>query len=142
MNLPIGSIIIWSGDLTTIPEGWQRCDGTNGTPNLNAKFIRGAASDGEVGTGGGSNSHTHTIASSGSESIASHNHFFSGSTQSGGTGTLYSGVQASFATAGHGHYFSNNTGNASSSHTHSVADALSADGQPPFVVYIYIMRIL
>lgn len=36
--LPIGSIIMYHG--TSIPEGWNICDGTNGTPNLIGKFIK------------------------------------------------------------------------------------------------------
>ncbi len=42
---PTGIIIDWSGLLADIPIGWQLCDGTNGTPNLIAKFIRGVATD-------------------------------------------------------------------------------------------------
>lgn len=70
-SLPAGSIIIWSGTIASIPEGWQLCDGTNATPDLRDKFIIGARTD-EAGTAktnitgaltksGGSISHTHTF---------------------------------------------------------------------------------
>lgn len=37
---PIGSIIIWYS--ATIPTGWVLCNGTNGTPNLQGKYLLGA----------------------------------------------------------------------------------------------------
>ena len=43
--LPIGSIIIWSGTVVSIPTGWQLCDGTNGTPDLRDRFVVGASQD-------------------------------------------------------------------------------------------------
>lgn len=46
--LPIGSIIIFGG--SQIPEGWQVCDGSNGTPNLSGYFIKGGSSTGSVET--------------------------------------------------------------------------------------------
>lgn len=43
--LPYGSIIMWYGNSTNVPAGWQICDGTNGTPDLRDQFIVGASSD-------------------------------------------------------------------------------------------------
>jgi hypothetical protein len=37
-----GMILIWSGTVATIPDGWHLCDGTEGTPDLRNKFIVGA----------------------------------------------------------------------------------------------------
>jgi hypothetical protein len=37
-----GMILIWSGTVITIPDGWHLCDGTEGTPDLRDKFIVGA----------------------------------------------------------------------------------------------------
>ncbi|HOK95543.1 MAG TPA: hypothetical protein PK052_04960 [Anaerohalosphaeraceae bacterium] len=56
-----GMIIMWSGLLSNVPAGWSVCDGTNGTPNLRQKFIRGA--NAEMGAQGGSASHTHNMES-------------------------------------------------------------------------------
>lgn len=39
--LPRTIINIYTGSLLDIPEGWQLCDGSNGTPNLTDKFIVG-----------------------------------------------------------------------------------------------------
>jgi len=36
---PVGSIMIWSGLFGTMPPGWTFCDGTNGAPDLRARFI-------------------------------------------------------------------------------------------------------
>lgn len=79
--IPVGGIILWSGAITAIPSGWALCDGANGTPNLEDRFVVGAGYTYAVGALGGlstvtltqSNlpSHTHT-ASSGSE--GSHGH--------------------------------------------------------------------
>ena len=38
-SLPKGSIIMFNG-AENIPNKWQICDGTNGTPNLIDKFIK------------------------------------------------------------------------------------------------------
>lgn len=44
-TLPQGTIVMWSGSITSIPSGWILCDGTNGTPDLRDKFIVGARQD-------------------------------------------------------------------------------------------------
>ena len=54
-----GMIIMWSGLLSNVPAGWSVCDGTNGTPDLRSKFVRGAS--GEMGAQGGSSVHGHCI---------------------------------------------------------------------------------
>lgn len=42
-----GTIAMWSGAANAVPYGWALCDGTNGTPDLRARFVVGA---GTVGT--------------------------------------------------------------------------------------------
>ena len=64
-TIPVGGIIMWSGSIGTIPTGWALCNGSNGTPNLQDRFIVGAGSGYSVaGTGGSANatlvSHSHT----------------------------------------------------------------------------------
>lgn len=61
-------IIIWSGVEGTIPAGWQKADGTNGTHDLQSGFVRGASNDGQIGLPGGVNSHVHPFTGDG------HNH--------------------------------------------------------------------
>jgi hypothetical protein len=70
--LPQGVIVMWSGTIATIPDGWALCDGTNGTPDLRNRFIVGANADAEgvakttiIGSAlqsGGSAYHQHTAA--------------------------------------------------------------------------------
>jgi hypothetical protein len=66
--VPIGSIIMWAG--LVIPTNWHLCDGTNGTPDLQDKFIVGKSATKAINTTGGSAdavvvSHAHTASSSG-----------------------------------------------------------------------------
>jgi len=45
--IPPGVIVMWSGSISDIPEGWILCDGENNTPDLRDKFIVGASVDKE-----------------------------------------------------------------------------------------------
>ncbi len=38
-GIPSGGIIMWSGSVASIPQGWALCDGTNGTPDLKDRFV-------------------------------------------------------------------------------------------------------
>lgn len=40
-GLPIGSIVWWYGAALDIPDGWNLCDGSNGTTDFRDKFIVG-----------------------------------------------------------------------------------------------------
>ena len=42
-----GMIIMWHGNIDTIPEGWYLCDGNNGTPDLIGKFIKAGEEEGD-----------------------------------------------------------------------------------------------
>lgn len=100
-DMPRGAIIMWSGALADIPEGWALCDGTKGTPNLLDKFIAcvpdGKTNPGEQGgthaqrltvnqlpahkhaASGGEHTHEmnhiHDLASSNSEAAKSGSHY-------------------------------------------------------------------
>ena len=54
-----GTIAMWSGLIANIPDGWFLCDGTNSTPDLRNRFIKGAADAVEAGATGGAATHTH-----------------------------------------------------------------------------------
>ena len=59
--VPSGGIILWSGAVANIPAGWALCNGANGTPNLQDKFIVGAGSNYAVNAIGGDTAHTHGV---------------------------------------------------------------------------------
>lgn len=68
--VPSGGILLWSGSVATVPQGWALCNGLNGTPNLMDSFVIGAGNTYAVGSTGGATSvvlsqaqlpaHTHT----------------------------------------------------------------------------------
>lgn len=65
---PVGTIKMWNGTIEAIPDGWNLCDGSNGTPNWTGRFPLAVDSDEDHGATGGSEVHTHaaTTASAGS----------------------------------------------------------------------------
>ena len=71
--IPQGGIIMWSGAVQSLPSGWALCNGQNGTPNLQNKFI--VASNNATGTP------TTTISGSAVSTGGNTNHDHFGSTQ-------------------------------------------------------------
>jgi hypothetical protein len=59
--IPRGTIEAWTGDISSPPDGWAVCDGKNGTPNLQGKFLRGVVVQAEVGQTGGSDTFSATV---------------------------------------------------------------------------------
>lgn len=58
-----GMILLWSGAIVDIPNGWHLCDGTESTPDLRNKFVVGAGDTYNLGDTGGSVNHNHTFTS-------------------------------------------------------------------------------
>lgn len=69
LEVPAGVIVMWSGTIDTIPDGWALCDGTNGTPDLTDRFICGVSSGENPGATGGANTYILTV-----DQLPSHNH--------------------------------------------------------------------
>jgi hypothetical protein len=42
-GIPSGVIVMWSGSMDNIPDGWKLCDGIDGRPDLRDRFIVGAS---------------------------------------------------------------------------------------------------
>lgn len=74
-----GMIMMWSGAANTIPSGWALCNGRNGTPPLQDKFIVCAGSTYPAGLSGGSATHQHSASITlTATDIPAHRHRFSG----------------------------------------------------------------
>ena len=120
-----GMILMWCGKKNEIPPGWALCDGNDGTPNLQDRFIYGSNADlGEVGDPkrlGGEATHTHSMQKAGS-----HNHDFTGSTGRFALTLFPDGNR-------------NNTGmDNSGEHTHGLENASSL---PPYYKMAFIMKL-
>ena len=58
-GVPLGTIVIWSGNASSIPSGWHICDGNAGTPDLTQKFVLGAGGVYPLNSTGGAVDHFH-----------------------------------------------------------------------------------
>lgn len=144
-----GMIMIWSGSAASIPVGWALCDGGNGTPNLQDRFVVGAGSAYGVGATGG---RTDAI-------VPSHYHWFNANTNGGGVhrhggysnqNLAYSagGGRANDAPNGYatsGRYWETLDGG---NHTHYLEGNTAWSGEsnanqnlPPFYALCYIMKL-
>lgn len=119
-SIPIGAIILWSGELTTIPENWAICDGNNGTPNLVNRFVVSAGGQYALGAIGGEAKHTLTILE-----MPSHEHSITGYNFGNGQGQLSSG---------------NATGEFTTQTTSS-GGSKPHNNLPPYYALYYIMKI-
>lgn len=158
-----GMIILWSGSISSIPNGWYLCNGQNGTPDLRNKFVYGASTDNNVGGTGGSKdavvvSHNHS-ASSDSQGNHAHTawtdsqgyHQHTGLVQGGGGAhavtnvgdqPIYIANSYTGVAGGHGH----NIGmNEAGIHAHNIT--VNSNGEsgidknlPPFMLLAYIMK--
>lgn len=71
-KLPRGTIIAWyatPGNTLPDPTVWSICDGTNSTPDLRSRFVRGVAAVAEIGADlGAQSTHTHSARAQSSNS--------------------------------------------------------------------------
>ena len=144
---PMNSVIMYYGSIANIPEGWQLCNGTNGTPDLSGKFIVGYDSTVDdynaIGNTGGEKKHTLTV-----DEMPQHNH--NGNTSSNGNhrhgfelnnnnngeglpalekGNSYQGTNFNTEYAGsHNHSFTTNNRGGGQSH----------ENRPPYFTLAYI----
>jgi len=82
-TIPIRGIIMWSGQIAEIPDGWALCDGGQyggqSTPDLRGRFVMGAGGSRGVGATGGAETVTLTVGQ-----LPAHNHGVSGRTSTDG----------------------------------------------------------
>ncbi|MBW1297069.1 phage baseplate protein [Aquimarina litoralis] len=147
-RMPKGVIVMWSGNISSIPVGWALCDGSQDTPNLSGRFIVGfdkGNSEYQIGKTGGkeevslttgqlpSHSHSGTTGEAGE-----HAHNFTGAAKRGdgsGTGSsndYYKAFTRTTQPAGkHRHSF--NTNKTGSNQPH--------ENRPPYFALAYIMKL-
>ena len=149
--LPIGSIIMFNGAASNIPEGWHICDGTEGTPNLIGSFIKAAATSGETGgktqiqlTMDNIPNHTHSVLTSTltTSSSGAHTHTYTapvkGSSNNASDKDIMetSSTQDTSSAGEHTH-----TVNVSQIQLSSVGSGTPQDWEPKYYSLIYIMKI-
>jgi len=100
-SIPVGIIGAWRGSLGTIPRHWKLCDGTNGTPNLLDRYVKGATSG--IGTTGGSlNTHTHTTPSH-THTTTGHTHTTTTAATAAASSNVLASSTIAVSTSGHTH---------------------------------------
>jgi hypothetical protein len=134
-------IRMWSGLTSAIPAGWVLCDGSNSTPDLTSRFVRGVAEITErVFTGAGADSHTHTI-NNHTHTTDSHTHTYSGTTDeySPAFNAAGDGVTAS---PRHAHTYSGTTNGSGNLTTGNPSDRGmdTISNIPAYIPLAYIMK--
>ena len=148
--VPPGAIIMWSGAVDAIPEGWALCDGSNGTPDLRDRFIVGAGGSYNVGDTGGSNtvklttsqipSHDHGSGTLTTSTAGLHNHRYTrltpdyaGTRGESLTGTHYTTILFTDEAGEHKHTISGYTSYTGGGQAH--------ENRPPYYALAYIMKL-
>jgi len=149
-SVPIGGIIMYSGEEGSLPRGWKLCNGENDTPNLVDKFILGVGYD-NIGEEGGTleatmPEHSHD---------ATHDHTASSAEDGEHTHDLILDDKARFGSGEE--YTPRSSGTAISdlvpaggAHSHSITvdekdlttskEGGDGDNRPPYYTLAYIMR--
>ncbi len=161
-SVPTGGIIMWSGAINAVPQGWRLCDGTNGTPDLRDRFVVGAGTTYTVGATGGSKdavvvSHDHggAVSSAGGHThpltinaVGDHTHLgraFNGSGSPGGFAENGGGyVNSNFQTGAAGGHSHSGTAATAGVHNHAIPPAGVSGANanlPPYYALAYIMKV-
>jgi transposase-like protein len=132
-------IAMWTGSLANVPPGWEVCNGIGNCPDLDDRFIKGANTNGELGTIGGSLSHSHGAAETHTHVIDSHTHNFTVGAASATTGPRTGGQTTGSATADHSHTLSV-TGGGVTGTASITADTSTTETRPPFKEVVFIQK--
>jgi hypothetical protein len=138
IDLPVGLICIWRGSIGSVPDNWQLCDGTNGTPDMFGRYPRGAtASIG--GTGGSLDPHDHTSPTH-SHTTTGHSHTSTTGASTGST-NVSATATVSVATATHTHALTNTDSTTPTVASTSSGTLASTTTEPPHeeVAFIQMM---
>jgi len=136
--VPSGAIILWSGAVVDIPDGWALCDGSGDTPDLRGSFVLGAGGSYDPDDDGGNSIGDLESYSLSSTNMPAHSHSIS--SDGSHSGHSYSdqaiGAEASTASMGNAtagaHDHGGSTGTEGSGNSFDVA--------PPYYALAYIMK--
>lgn len=122
------------GGVDNIPDGWNLCDGTNGTPDLRDKFILGAGSTYSIGDIGGESEVTLTTTQ-----IPDHFHAVKNgnSTWYITVGDIASGMGTAYQTV----LMANSTRPSDNHLTYPYKGGNAHNNIPPYYALAYIMKI-
>ncbi|KKN26666.1 hypothetical protein LCGC14_0872330 [marine sediment metagenome] len=95
-----GTIKVWYGLKSAIPNGWNACDGTNGTVNLEGKTVFGPNAGFVLFATGGTAFHTHAMTCQSADD-----------TLGDGLDLVWGAGSSSETTSGHQHTVSAGNGN-------------------------------
>lgn len=155
---PKGTILMFNGASSEIPEGWAICNGSNGTPNLIEKFIKAGTSSGA--TGGNPNNevtltvdnmptHSHDLLGSATtDTDGGHYHYTSANDGSSTSVTQGEGTSATVAASGSTSILSDYEGShqhyvdLSSAYTSSEGGSQPFNIEPEYYSLIFIMKIV
>jgi hypothetical protein len=140
VSLPVGLICLWQGHVGVVPRFWQLCDGTNGTPNMFGRYVKGATSS-IGGTGGASTSHTHTSPTH-THTTTGHAHTSTTSVTTAGSTTASTTATVAIATAAHTHVTTDVDSTTPTVAASSSGTLVANDTEPPFrqVAFIQLME--
>lgn len=137
-SVPYGVIVMWSGSIATVPDGWALCDGTNETPDLRDRFIVAAGNTYAPGDNLADSTHTHDITVAATvltiAQIPSHTHGV------GTNGYFQTGQNYEPRVPGASNNNSSTARGGTTGHTHTgSADAVVS--LPPYYALAYIMKV-
>ena len=139
-GVPIGAVMIWKGSSSTIPQGFQLADGTNGTPDLRDRFLMGigaSETDDNLLETGGETQHVHSMGTLSNASKHTHTVYLNDSYTS--ASALVNTEAGNVSWPNHNHSWSAVT-NSNGEHTH-LGTYSAADCLPYFTKYYWIARI-
>ncbi len=133
-SVPVGTIVLWSGSASDIPEGWSLCNGqTVGdlqTPDLRGRFVVGYDSgDGDYAVGSTGGEKTHTLTT---DEMPSHNHSYS-----------FKGADLAGSWKDNNYFYNQSEaypGNNNTKYTDSTGGSAAHENRPPYYTLCYIMR--
>ncbi|MDR1739565.1 MAG: hypothetical protein LBR45_02265 [Bacteroidales bacterium] len=135
-TIPVGGIILWSGSVTSLPNGWKLCDGTNGTPDLRGTFVvgydNGKADYNGIGKKGGAETVTLNV-----NQMPNHNHKIGEGWYNNAANNSAAGKVVAYQR----HSNMGNNAHVADMFAASAGGGTAHENRPPYYVLAYIMRI-